>query len=200
MIGAPLTMTFLVLETTGDFGITTAALAASLCANVLVRETFGYSFSTWRLHLRGETIRSAHDVGFLRSLTAGVMMRAVRGAISGSSSPAEARARFSLGAVKQVVIVDDRGAYAGLLPIAALYANAEKSPATILDLAQHAEDILTPDMTIKEVMQAFDRTGADELAVLDPKGFPVGMVSETFATRRYADELEKARRDLIGES
>ncbi len=200
VIGAPLTMTFLVLETTGDFGITTAALAASLCANVLVRETFGYSFSTWRLHLRGETIRSAHDVGFLRSLTAGVMMRAVRGAISGSSSPAEARARFSLGAVKQVVIVDDRGAYAGLLPIAALYANAEKSPATILDLAQHAEDILTPDMTIKEVMQAFDRTGADELAVLDPKGFPVGMVSETFATRRYADELEKARRDLIGES
>ena len=200
VIGAPLTMTFLVLETTGDFGITTAALAASLCASVVVRETFGYSFSTWRLHLRGETIRSAHDVGFLRSLTAGSMMRAVRGAISGSASPAEARTRFPLGAMKQAVVLDERGVYAGLLPIDALYATAGEGPAAVLDLAQNAEDVLTPDMTIKEIMQAFDRTGADELAVIDPKGFPVGMVSETFATRRYADELEKARRDLIGEN
>ena len=76
IIGGPFTMTFLVLETTGDFGLTAATLTASIVASLLVRETFGYSFSTWRLHLRGETIRSAHDVGWLRTLTAGRMMRA----------------------------------------------------------------------------------------------------------------------------
>ena len=203
VIGGPMTMTFLVLETTGDFGITAAALAASLCASVVVRESFGYSFSTWRLHLRGETIRSAHDVGFLRNLTAGALMRPGAGAIAASAGLEEARRRFPLGSIKQAVILDAAGAYAGLLPVADLFAAAAdpaKAPAQVGGLAQHAGDALSPDMTIKQIMQAFDRTGADELAVLDAAGVPIGLVSETFATRRYADELEKARRDLIGEN
>ena len=53
VVGGPLTMSFLVLETTGDFGVTTVVIAACMVASLLVRETFGYSFSTWRLHLRG---------------------------------------------------------------------------------------------------------------------------------------------------
>ena len=32
-------------------------------------ELFGYSFSTWRFHLRGETVRSARDVGWAREFT-----------------------------------------------------------------------------------------------------------------------------------
>src|SRR5262249_18776631 len=45
VIGAPLTMSFLVLETTSDYTLTAAVLAASVAANLIVRETFGYSFS-----------------------------------------------------------------------------------------------------------------------------------------------------------
>jgi CIC family chloride channel protein len=200
VIGGPFTMTFLVLETTGDFGITAAALTASLFASLVVRETFGYSFSTWRLHLRGETIRSAHDVGFLRNLTAGVMMRPVRGSLASGVGLAEARRRFPLGSMKQAVITDEAGAYAGILPIAALYAGAPDADGLVGALAEHQDAALSPEMTIKEIMEAFDQTGADELAVVDPAGQPLGMVSEAFATRRYADELEKARRDLIGEN
>jgi CIC family chloride channel protein len=203
VIGGPFTMTFLVLETTGDFGITAAALTASLFASLVVRETFGYSFSTWRLHLRGETIRSAHDVGFLRTLTAGTMMRAVRGSIAATASLAEARRRFPLGSIKQAVITDETGAYAGLLPMAKLYAETAepaKAPSTVGALAEFKDAALAPNMTIKEMMEAFDHTKADELAVVDPAGQPLGMVSEAYATRRYADELEKARRDLIGEN
>ena len=203
VIGGPLTMTFLVLETTGDFGITAAALTASLFASVVVRETFGYSFSTWRLHLRGETIRSAHDVGFLRNLTAGGMMRAPRGTLATSATLTEARRRYPLGSAKQVVLTTDDGAYAGLLPVAALYAESadpSKLPETVGALAENAQAALTPEMTIKEIMEAFDQTESDELAVVDEAGQPLGMVSEAYATRRYADELEKARRDLIGEN
>ncbi len=203
IIGGPFTMTFLVLETTGDFGIAAAALTASLFSSVVVRETFGYSFSTWRLHLRGQTIRSANDVGFLRSLTAGTMMRPARGTISAGASLAEARRRFPLGSISQAVITDETGAYAGLLPVAALYVEAAdpaKAPTTVGALAEHKDAALSPEMTIKELMEAFDRIKADELVVVDPAGLPLGMVSESYATRRYADELEKARRDLIGEN
>ena len=75
IIGAPMTMSMLVLETTHDFALTGVALVAGLCASTLVRETFGFSFSTWRLHTRGENIRSARDVGWVRNLTAGKMMQ-----------------------------------------------------------------------------------------------------------------------------
>ena len=42
------------------------------------------------------------------------------------------------------------------------------------------------------------RTGSDELAVLDDDRCVLGLVSEAYATRRYAEELEKNRRDLVG--
>ncbi len=45
VVGGPLTMSFLVLETTRDLGITGAVLVASIVSAVVVRETFGYSFS-----------------------------------------------------------------------------------------------------------------------------------------------------------
>jgi CIC family chloride channel protein len=193
-------MSFLALETTGDFGITAAALTASLFASVVVRETFGYSFSTWRLHLRGETIRSAHDVGWLRNLTAGGMMRKSTAAIAAAAGLAEAKRRFPLGSTKQILLLDDKGAYAGLAPIADLYAQPPDSDKPIGALAKLTNVALTPEMTIKEIMELFDRTEADALAVVDGEGAPLGLVSEAYATRRYADELEKARRDLIGES
>ncbi len=57
---------------------------------------------------------------------------------------------------------------------------------------------LLPDMSIKEIMSRFDDTETDELAVLDADRAVLGLLSEAHATRRYAEELEKARRDLVG--
>jgi len=75
VIGGPLTMTFIALETTGDLWLTTAVLVAVIVSAQVTREMFGYSFATWRFHLRGESIRSAADVGWLRDLTVRRMMR-----------------------------------------------------------------------------------------------------------------------------
>ncbi|WP_447412586.1 hypothetical protein, partial [Clostridium perfringens] len=74
-----------------DFALTSAVLAAGLVSSTIVRETFGYSFSTWRLHLRGETIKSARDVGWVKALTAGRMMRREANAIPAGTTIAEFR-------------------------------------------------------------------------------------------------------------
>src|SRR6195952_3835486 len=66
VIGGPLTMSFIALESTGNLWVTTAVLVAVMIASQITRELFGHSFATWRLHLRGETIRSAADVGWIR--------------------------------------------------------------------------------------------------------------------------------------
>jgi CIC family chloride channel protein len=197
IIGGPFTMSFLVLETTGDFGLAAAALTASIVASLVVRETFGYSFSTWRLHLRGETIRSAHDVGWLRYLTAGRMMRAGAPATAADTPIAAFREQFPLGSARRVVVVDGDGRYAGIVPVSAAYA-AEEVDRPVGDLAILKDAWLRPEMAIKQIMGAFDASAGDELAVLDPEGRPLGVLTEAFATRRYAEELETARRDLTG--
>jgi CIC family chloride channel protein len=200
IVGGPFTMSFLVLEATGDFTVASATLAASLIASAVVRESFGYSFSTWRLHLRGETIRSAHDVGWIRTLTAGRMMRKDVATIAADATVAEFRRRFPLGATKRVVVLDPTGAYAGVIQVSDAYADATDADQPIQTLAVNTDATLGPDMDIKEIMLAFDKTEADELAVLAPDLSVLGVVSESFATRRYAEELEKARRDLTGEA
>jgi len=197
VVGGPFTMSFLVLQTTGDFGLTAATLTGSLVASVLVREAFGYSFSTWRLHLRGETIRSAHDVGWLRTLTAGRMMRTGADNIAADASLAEFRRRFPLGSTRRVVALDEDGRYAGIVPVAAVYADPD-GEGIVSELMINREEWLQPQMSIKQIMAAFDRTESDELAVLDDGRKPLGIVSEAYATRRYAEELEKNRRDLVG--
>jgi CIC family chloride channel protein len=197
IIGGPFTMTFLVLETTGDFALTAATLTASITASMIVRETFGYSFSTWRLHLRGETIRSAHDVAWLRNLTAGRMMRGDAATIAAAASIDEFRRRFPLGSTRRVVILDDAEHYAGIVSLSAAYADPDQT-GPVGDLAITKGAWLTPAMTIKEIMRVFDQTETDELAVLGEAGEVLGVLSEAYATRRYAEELEKARRDLVG--
>jgi CIC family chloride channel protein len=190
-------MSFLVLETTGDFGLAAATLTASIVASLVVRETFGYSFSTWRLHLRGETIRSAHDVGFLRTLTAGRMMRKGIATVDAAASVATFRQQFPLGSTRRVIALDAEGFYAGIVPVSAVYAETDATK-PVGALALFKAQSLTPDMAIKACMSLFDSTASDELAVLDEDGRPLGVLSEAYATRRYAEELEKARRDLTG--
>lgn len=200
IVGGPFTMSFLVLEATGDFTITAATLAASLIASAVVRETFGYSFSTWRLHLRGETIRSAHDVSWMRSLTAGRMMRRDVKTIPAATTLAEFRRRFPLGSTKRAVLTGETGRYAGIVATAAVYAQPPESEAPLASLAAHADVALTPELSIKAIMTAFDETGADELAVVDEGGEVIGLITEAHVTRRYAEELEKARRELTGDT
>ncbi len=54
-------------------------------------------------------------------------------------------------------------------------------------------------MDIVEIMRRFDASGADELAVLDDDRKVLGILSESFVRRRYAEELEKSQRELFGE-
>ncbi|WP_235525647.1 chloride channel protein [Sphingomonas sp. Leaf34] len=199
VVGGPMTMAMLVLEATRDFALTGAVLAAALVSSTIVRETFGYSFSTWRLHLRGETIKSARDVGWVKTLTAGRMMRRETKALPASITIAEFRRRVPLGATSRTVLVDAEDRYAGIVQTPTAYAEGLDPQAPVGSLAVVADAALVPTMDIAEVMRRFDASGADELAVLDDARAVLGILSESFVRRRYAEELEKAQRELFGE-
>jgi CIC family chloride channel protein len=206
VVGGPLTMTFLVLETTGDLAITAAVLAASIAASVLVRETFGFSFSTWRLHLRGETIRSAHDVGRLRNLTVDSMMRRDVKTVPAGITLAEFRERYPLGSTERAIAVDAEGRYAGIMLVADAYARRAGTPdaaeRSLESLLRYTDQMLVPALSAERAAELFDRSHGEELAVVDSIGgrHVIGLLTEAHLLRRYAEELEKSRQDLVGET
>nr|WP_246617283.1 chloride channel protein [Sphingomonas yunnanensis] len=199
VIGAPFTMTMLVLEATGNFSLTGAVLAASLVSSTIVRQFFGYSFSTWRLHLRGETIRSARDVGWVKALTAGRMMRRQPNMVAGSTGAAEFRRRFPLGSTKRVIVLDEGGRYAGIVDPVAAHDGSVDDGTPVLALAQGRGEMLRPEMDIRAVMACFDAAQREELAVVDEGGKVLGLLTEAHVRRRYGEELEKSQRELFGE-
>jgi len=202
IVGGPLTMSFLVLETTRNLEVTAGVLAACLVANVFVRTAFGHSFSTWRLHLRGETIKSASDVGWLRSLTVSGMMRTDIAVVAADASIADCRRDFPLGSRSVIFIVDEAGAYRGLVPLLELFSgdyDLEASEKPVGEIAKHADSYLLPSMNIKAAMAYFDRTESEVLAVVESADSPriVGMLSEATTNRRYVEELGRAARGVL---
>jgi len=201
VIGGPLTMTFIALETTGDLWLTTAVLIAVIIASQVTREAFGYSFATWRFHLRGETIRSAADVGWMRDLTVGKMMRHDVQTVPAATTIAAFREAFPIGSSASVIAVDEQGRYAGMVLIADAHAGEIAPDKSITEILRYTDGILLPGMAIKEAVLAFDRAEAEALAVVDSyhERRVIGLLTEAFALRRYAAELERRRAELLGE-
>jgi chloride channel protein, CIC family len=201
VIGGPLTMTFIALETTGDLWLTTAVLVAVIVSAQVTREVFGYSFATWRFHLRGETIRSAADVGWLRDLTVRRMMRPDVRTVPANTTLARFRTAFPLGSNTQVVAVDEDKDYAGIVVVAEAHASELDETKPVRDILHFTGAMLLPTMTVKEAVEVFDKAEAEALAVIQSRESSkvVGLLSEAHALRRYSEELELRRRELVGE-
>jgi chloride channel protein, CIC family len=199
VVGGPMTMSMLVLETTHDFALTGVAITAAVCASTLVRETFGFSFSTWRLHTRGENIRSARDIGWVRALTVGKMMQRGAETAPESMTIGEFRRRFPLGSTSKVVLTDEAGRYCGIVETAKAFDAATDEDLTVGELATLRETAPGPALDVRAAITLFDLSEADYLAVIDDDGQVLGTLSERFVHRRYADEVEKAQREIFGE-
>ncbi|WP_374545066.1 chloride channel protein [Rhodoblastus sp.] len=199
IVGGPLTMSFLVLENTGDYSVTAAVIAAAVVASLMVRATFGYSFSTWRLHLRGQNVRSANDVGWISELQVDGLMR---------PEPPTAPAWLDIdafceshppGSAQFVILTDEAGRYAGMVSVAEAHFHAHKAEGWVSALAKQKDVWLVPLMNAKTAMTLFDQTEADQLAVLDPETkAPIGVLNEAYLARRYAEQADAAVRSAFG--
>ncbi|MDE2446348.1 MAG: chloride channel protein [Alphaproteobacteria bacterium] len=201
IVGGPLTMTFLVLETTGNFAITSLVLASAITASAVTRRYFGFSFSTWRLHMRGENIRGAHDVGWIRDLTVAKLMRKDVQTTDSDISLERLLAEFPLGSTQRVVCKDKNGAYAGILFLPELYSMV--SAGQVVDLHQAMKlqsNYVLPEMNIKDAARKFEEAKSEVLAVVNNARQQkiVGLLSESHVLRRYSEELDKRRSEVLG--
>ncbi|ANA14557.1 chloride channel protein [Acetobacter oryzifermentans] len=199
IIGGPFTMILLALETTHSANMTAAVALAAITSSLTTRRIFGYSFTTWRFHLRGENIRSGVDVGWMRTLTVGQMMRTQVDTLPAETSVAQARTAFTGRAPRYIVVLDKQHHCMGLVEYTQIQSMITPSDHPVQNLLPPNSMVLAPEDNLSRALAAFERTGLPALAVTDTDHNMLGILSERYVLRRYAEELERTRRELAGE-
>ena len=204
IVGAPMTMIFLVLEATADFSATMGVTVAVVASALVVRRFFGYSFATWRFHLRGVALQTPHDIGWLRDLQVSKLMRRDFVLVPRTMPLAELRRQFPVTESRRVFVVGESGAYEGHIDLVEAHAaelGTDAGGPTVTAIAHGKAHTLTPGQPVRDALDMFIESAEEVLAVLDnPRDrHVVGYLTEAFALRRYYRELEARHREELGD-
>jgi len=93
--------------------------------------------------------------------------------------------------------------YVGLVLLPELFSNELDTIADdiqVVELARYTDIALLPEMNVKTAMKLFDDAEAEVLAVLESAESRkvIGFLSESFARRRYVEEIDQATRGVLG--
>lgn len=205
VVGAPVTMILLVLEMTANFYVAMGVMVAVFFASTVVRLTFGYSFATWRFHIRGKPIRGGSDVGWMHDLIVGRLMRRDIQTALDDLPLVEFRQRFPLGSSPQVFLVDADGRYAGMVNTSDAHVpdlNDKIVGMSARNLAHGIDQYLLPNQTVRAALDRFTTAEMETLPVVDnaTDRKVIGFITEAFAQRQYLRELERARAEELGDN
>ncbi len=204
IIGSPFTMVFLVLEATGDFPVTVGVLVSVITSATIVRLTFGYSFATWRFHVRGLGLKGAHDIGWIADMTVARLMRSDPKLVPADMVLRALREKYPPGAVARVFAVAPDGRYAGWLDMAEVHdpqIDDAVDQGVVADLVRQPDVYLLPSENVRTALARFEEAQTESLPVLSSRSDPkvVGYMTEAYALRRYTQELERRRSAELGE-
>lgn len=204
IIGAPFTMVFLVLESTGDFPVTIGVLISVIMCATIVRLTFGYSFATWRFHVRGLGLKGAHDIGWIADMTVARLMRSDPKLVACDMVLSTLREKYPPGSVARVFAIAPDGRYAGWLDMAEVHdpqIDDVVDQSVAADLVRQPQVYLLPSENVRTALARFEEAQTESLPVLSSRSDPrvIGYMTEAYALRRYTQELERRRSAELGE-
>ena len=122
------------------------------------------------------------------------MMRRDPAVISAQLPNDELRRRFPAGSVRQVFVVDEKGGLYGILDPAEANAG-EGGIGTVGRPVSHPVPFLLPSDNLRTALDRFSQAAQETLPVIDNIADRriIGYLSEAYALRRYAHELERHR-------
>lgn len=202
VVGAPLTMVALAASITAQLQAVAPAMVGVVAAMLTVRRIFGYSFATWRFHLRGEAILGGHDIGWVYETTARQLMRRGTPMIHGDISVAEFADLFPLSSARYVVGIDQEQNFAGLIDVALAHFHVREeggNELAISSLFAHSDAYVTASTPLNEVLPEFERLKTEILAVVDTEEHRIvlGTISEEYALRMYQQQLEARQKEIF---
>jgi CIC family chloride channel protein len=106
---------------------------------------------------------------------------------------------FPIGSTTSVVAVDERQNYAGMISVAEAHGADRDGDEQLRAILRTPDIVLTPTMTVDRAVALFETAEAESLAVVESESNRevVGLLTEAYALRRYADELDLRRQDAI---
>ncbi len=204
VVGAPMTMILLVFETTSDYTVTVGVALAVIVASIGTRRWFGYSFSTWRFHLRGVGLKGAYDVGRMYELTVRRVLDRDILRVDASTPLADLPHLFRDSRQTLAFAHHPDESFVGLLDageVAAMLVDPDKAAATAGSAAHRPAKLLTPLDRLSTALAVLEAGEFDAAAVVVSISDPrlVGCVHETDLLRCFVEEADRMRRDDLGE-
>jgi CIC family chloride channel protein len=131
------------------------------------------------------------------------MMRTDVAKVPSTTTIAACRREFALGSRPMIAVVNEADEYCGFVMLPELFSGDLDTIADeiqVVELAKYTEVILLPEMNVKSAMKIFDDAEAELLAVVESENSRkvVGFLNESFARRRYVEEIDRATRGVLG--
>jgi len=203
VVGAPLTMILLVFETTSDYPVAIGVGIGVMAATAITRKWFGYSFSTWRFHVRGVDLRGAYDIRRFDALKVRQVLDRKILKVNADTKLADVRTQL-LGSRDPIAFVQrENGEFVGLIELAdlnAAMAEGVDGDAAAETLARRPAQLLTPTDTLSAALRIFEADDLQMAPVVARQDAPrlIGCVHEADLLRLYLDEADRMRREELG--
>jgi len=203
VIGSPLAMIFLVLETTGDFEATTVVAIGALTASFLTDRLFGYSFATWRFQQRGLAIDGGHDVSRLEATAITDIVKPPKRAVMANASLEEVRRAISTAGARGTAVYALDGNFLGLIDprlVEVIDAEGEDPPVVAAELVYETTSTVTSATTLAEVVDIFRLDDRATLAVVgsEDRNKLMGCIRARDAFALASTLLDTQRREDLG--
>lgn len=203
VIGAPLCMIFLTLETTGDFDAAIVVAVGAMTAGFLTDRLFGYSFATWRFQQRGLAIEGGQDIARLASTPITELIRPPKRIVPPTAPLSAVVRAISTAGGRGTAVMTTDGECLGIIDpslVEALEQEEGPLPIVAAELVYGETALVPPDATLAELIEIFKKNDRPTIAVLDPADTRklIGCVRARDAFALASALLDEQRRDDLG--
>jgi CIC family chloride channel protein len=203
IIGSPLTMIFLVLETTGDYDAAVVVAIGAVTASFLTDRLFGYSFATWRFQQRGLAIEGGHDVSRLTASSIASLIRPPKRSIAMNAGLDDVLRAVSTAGARGTAVYRHDGAFAGLVDPRLVEVIEEEQieiPVVAAELVYETNPTVTPKTSLADLVDIFRNDDRATVAVMDPAnpGSLVGVIRARDAFALASNVIDTQRREDLG--
>jgi CIC family chloride channel protein len=187
-----------------DYTVTVGVALAVMVATVATRRWFGYSFSTWRFHLRGVDLKGAQDVGRMYDQTVRRVLDRNPLRVQADTPLVDLCSMLVLGRHNFALVQREDGEFVGIVDAAEANAKLLEGghDGVIAESLAHKQDkILTPNDRLSTALPVVEASEFDAVAVVMSQTDHrlVGCVHEADLLRFYVEEADRMRREEIGE-
>jgi len=199
VIGAPLTSLLIVFELTGNYALTTAALASVTLASPIAAQLFGRSLFDIQLLGRGLDLSSGRGQALLMETRVIDYLTRECVCLSPEASLDEAIATLARERHAEAYLVDAEERFHGCVTLAELEAARQElgSPRRVRECVDGERPTLCADATLWAAMALLEEVTGEALAVVD-EGIFQGVVYEVHIAHAYLHQSDALRREEHG--